>query len=351
MNQIAGEIKGFIQHPYITISEKTKNEIITKLAIGALFANFVGACVLSHVVHTFALITGVAAIKIIVIGAIASLAIYCVVKFLFKIIPSEIPYKKIQPSNIITLKAEPNSNLPKMNLEPTTLLSLNENSPWVSHCRVFKLQELKEGLATLAKKIQEELKDTPYAASYIPKKSSRWCFEYAQQFLNQQPQEIIEHRTDDIKNSGKSIHTDNLYPNLRKLSCSERLNVQTVVLFDDASYSGRQLVTIINSIGNQAKMSRRQINLYLAVPFVSNAFLKLLNDGTFRPNFNVKLFTTDQRVLSVKEAQVPKDLYIEHLGNDRCAAITEWKCPDGNSIPVSLSQDVSPKNHVACYKL
>jgi hypothetical protein len=213
----------------------------------------------------------------------------------------------------------------------------------------ISFSELKQGLSTCCQALNELLGQEKYSIGFAPNKSSKWMAEQALVYLDQMPARIFQHATDMTSdNPSKQSELD--------------LDDRNFVIFDDAAYSGSQLTSMISGLVEKIEKrndtSTSYHNIYIVIPFLSsvaqknfdnycNAF-KSVNTGKLK----LTLLTTDRSIKSFRDEPANVDL-ASKLGFQSTApslSITEWKIPDGTSMPHELkSAELETKEKIQRY--
>lgn len=186
------------------------------------------------------------------------------------------------------------------------------------------VKELEEHLARCAAYLDTELKNN-YQVGFVNKKSLKWIAELALPYLSRQPEQYFEPSTD-VGGAQSKLST----------------NSRKFVIFDDASYSGHQVKSIISSIQKEMISENSSGKIYFVIPFVSSVAEQYLVDELLRgfkaagsiahqgsKKLKVHLITSERKVKMMTDL----DPRYEKIG----LTFTEWKIPD----TTSLSQNVS----------
>lgn len=128
---------------------------------------------------------------------------------------------------------------------------------------------------------------------YKPHSSKRWVYELNKSYYLENPPSEIGHFT----------------PTWEKISGNKRLhrlvenNINTFLIIDDAAYSGEQIahrqIEPIIKFYEESKIIQKP-KFILAIPFVTNRFLKLIEDLKYERGYEVILFN-DSIMLKLKE--------------------------------------------------
>jgi hypothetical protein len=184
------------------------------------------------------------------------------------------------------------------------------------------IEELEKCLFACTQHLDKQL-EGDYDVGFVPKKSSKWIAELALPYLSKIPLNHFEYSTD---------------VGGQQTTLSARS--QQFVIFDDASYSGSQLVTVISSLQTQLTKQGKKGKLFLVVPFISAVaekhLIKNLTEklnapyGTSARENSRKLqihLITSNRELKTTSGAYPDSQ--EGVG----FSFTQWKVPDTASIP------------------
>ncbi len=122
--------------------------------------------------------------------------------------------------------------------------------------------ELQKALSQCTAKLKDLLGDNDYSIGFVPNKSQKWIAEMALPHLNRAPASCFQNQTD---NKGSDVQQSQL-----------RTEDKNFVIFDDASYTGKQLVMIIKKLKEQLNQthSNTPCKLFLVVPFCSTLTLE-----------------------------------------------------------------------------
>jgi len=216
-------------------------------------------------------------------------------------------------------------------------------------CRLFQaldkitFEQLQSGLASCCAKLNARLKDQKYALGFVPHKSQQWIAELTLPLLSRAPETSFQNATELSVGVSQGMQSALNSP------------VKHFVIFDDASYSGAQLITTINALRSAILAIHKQekCHLYLVVPFISKVALEWIqaisaSSPTNVGHLKVHLITTDKNikamldVFSEKEfwrlVQIENALHIYCNGRapNKCLTFLEWKVADSNSIPLEV---------------
>lgn len=196
---------------------------------------------------------------------------------------------------------------------------------WETGVDKITVKELEDYLGACTEHLELQL-EQDYDIGFVPKKSSKWIAELAMSYLSKVPAHGFTHSTDTggVKQS-----------KLADKSCQ-------FVIFDDASYSGKQLLTIINCLQSQLAEQGKKGKLFLVVPFVSSVAeefliaklaqqLKAAEGSEACKNakrLKVHLITSTRKVKTMRDLFPGAD--------NQSVSFMEWKIPD----TISLSTDV-----------
>lgn len=226
-------------------------------------------------------------------------------------------------------------------------------------CRLFQaldkitFEHLQSGLASCCEKLKARLKNHNYAIGFVPKKSQQWIAEIALPLLNQAPETSFQNATELSAGVAQGWQS------------ALKSSTKHFVIFDDASYSGAQLMTTISALRRAVLDTHKQekCHLYLVVPFISTASLEGIKKDTLSyptdvGHLKVHLITTDKKIKAMmndvfteKEfwqlVTIENALHIYCNGREptKCLTFLEWKIADNNSIPLEVvtRYDYDPK--------
>jgi hypothetical protein len=213
---------------------------------------------------------------------------------------------------------------------------------WEKDILKITVTELQETLAACTKHLDAKL-ENEYSIGFVPRKSSKWIAELAFPYLSKLPSSHFEHSTDSLGVVGQQS----------KLSGK----AHQFVIFDDASYSGKQLETVISGMHGQLIKQGKEGKLLLVIPFISAEAEKYLVDNLAR-KLNAPIGT--------QAREGSRKLKIQLITSDRPIknqrTFTEWKVPDDTSLPwhirgADIKDDMGEEtylefltNYPPCYK-
>jgi hypothetical protein len=211
---------------------------------------------------------------------------------------------------------------------------------------VLKLtvDELEDKLPRCTKYLDSKVKGGDYQIGFVKRKSLKWIAELALPYMSCPPIDYFEPSTD----------VGGSQTELSKKSSD-------FVVFDDASYSGKQMITIISSMLQELLRQDRKGKIYFVIPFVSKvaeaSILHHLQTLMTSPELHgheglkrlkIHLITSERQVKTMK------DIFPEGLDSIGIT-FTEWKVPDTHSLSciVSGGGPSAPElltNYPPCYK-
>ena len=202
-------------------------------------------------------------------------------------------------------------------------------------------QELKRGLASLLK-VFDDLVQGDFSLGLKLNKSTHWVASLAVPHLARPPKDAFDIEVDTISNPGTS---NSLLIRDYKVATSHLL------IFDDASYSGAQMASVLEAIMRHVKHCR----ITVFIPFISESALKKLQEleGQVKASHNIiTIVTTNRKLVPLNSAitldelnslltDEPKSLKISSIQqwerkiryNEMMLSFTDWKIPDGVSFP------------------
>lgn len=226
---------------------------------------------------------------------------------------------------------------------------------------MITFEELQVALASCTNRLDKMLAGQDYSIGFVKNKSQKWLAELALPGLSKGPSASFENATETLGEvSGQTTIASEIH---------------NLVIFDDASYSGKQLCYTIEKLKQSLASSHgtEPCNLYLIVPFISKEAEKKIHnkinlisenkvDSSKKltaGNLKVHLITTDKRIKSVNEALSEDEVKQladfarseKQPGNggfysegfcDKCLTFTEWKTADDASIPSAVKLHFDP---------
>lgn len=210
----------------------------------------------------------------------------------------------------------------------------------VENIDIISFEAFQKGLSACITTLNSLLKDQDYALGYAVGKSQEWLSQQAVPYVTRSPSSTF---SVDATGSG---------------TISEQGVLDTVmqhyVMFDDASYSGKQvremLVGLAKAIISKNPQAKN-IHVYLVIPFVSESAkdtiaLALQEDSCIKQiGLHVHLITTDRKVKPISDTLSSEE--IQELAREtgavnsrHCLTIMEWKIPDGSSFPIPFRRGV-----------
>jgi hypothetical protein len=226
----------------------------------------------------------------------------------------------------------------------------------LENVQILTFKHLLTNLEKCCHTLFSQLQDKPYHVAVILGKSQAWIADLSYRYLpiKNLPKSVIEIGKITDKNKFETLKF-----NLDKLIALTNGNV---VLFDDVSYTGKQLLDFIKLIEFKLKNTQTKLHLYLVLPFMSKLAKKTVLNAisSSQYSFQISLITEYElnNVLDMTKTltspQVEK-LYqlldspsvspkIPALSNEKdafamteisqkCLCFTEWKKPDNVSLP------------------
>lgn len=113
---------------------------------------------------------------------------------------------------------------------------------------------------------------------------------------------------------------------------------QKIVILDDCSYSGSQIVDNMNLLSTAAGKPQG-LKFFVVVPFITNGAKKFIQEFALKHSLNVELITNSflpslAEVLDPDEMRRFKELFCRQEGSSGSAlAFADWKLPDYLSVP------------------
>ncbi len=180
------------------------------------------------------------------------------------------------------------------------------------------VKDLEENLAACTLYLNTLIQND-YTVGFSKNKSSCWIASQAIPHMDKTPKNRFVPKYD----TGGEIPTD------------PEITDNELVIYDDASYSGNQIESLLMHLNRSMRRQSRQANVYLVIPFISELALDRLNyaleASSKRRELNLKihLITSDKKVKQVKDV-------LPNSTSSQCVSFMEWKTPDGLSIEPSL---------------
>lgn len=211
------------------------------------------------------------------------------------------------------------------------------------HIAKVSFKELKVGINRMAKKFNEIIGENSYGVGYVEKKSSSWISSLVMPYLKTLPKFGWKHNvdTDDDDEDSRSM----------QLSGAADLSETIFVIFDDISYSGMQLESILLDFCRRIEDSTIQdAHLYVFIPFMSTRSEDLMNvinsrarDYDGLKNIKISVFSTDFSFTCIGDFSIKEDVMILQgrddlaanygsFGRGACMLYTDWKIPDSESL-------------------
>lgn len=227
------------------------------------------------------------------------------------------------------------------------LKSIQDDSYWhtikkkmYDHLDKITFQELQSGVAICCEELNRLLVDKDYTLLFYRHKSQEWIAEMGIPQLTKAPDSFVWTETLCIYNITDQFISKN----------------PTLVVFDDVSYSGKQLFDLIDAIDIQAEKDEKHYDLFLVVPFITERVKEVLKNKDVWKNshINTHIITTNRKVSTLEDIfsekqllgmsqreledlRLPpsliakKDLQIP-IFRKKSLTFSEWKIPDGTSM-------------------
>lgn len=224
------------------------------------------------------------------------------------------------------------------------------------HFACISFEELQKGIKVCCEIVNTVIGKNDYSIGIIPNKSSLWMAKMALPLLDRAPIAYFHSVSD--KPGENDTDKD------RQLKLTE--GCHTYVFFDDASYSGSQLLTFINKFREAVfiQMPDQKVRLIIVVPFMSSIAkeeVRRAMDDTIRnilapgrAKIQLDLITTKRSIttlqkifkgeenklneLEVKENPYNSLVYCNGRSFNKCSTITEWKTPDDASLAAAMKK-------------
>lgn len=178
----------------------------------------------------------------------------------------------------------------------------------------------------------EENNHTKYSVGFACGKSQQWVASLSLKNLSHLPQSWFS--------LGSSQGTMGL--SIPQADCTvDSVSESALVLFDDASYSGNQLIGLLGTLNRELKEKK---SVYIVIPFMSSRIKQQIQKGGYK-KLDIHLITSDKEIKLTKEIfqghpeeemTVIKKLVddsIDNSGMHRTLCYTDWRFPDETSFP------------------
>lgn len=195
-----------------------------------------------------------------------------------------------------------------------------------------------EECVTVLNKHLRELGMPSYAVAVAEEKSSQWCMELATPYLDYAPSSGLS-----IGGGGVVIGKGKAVAPVGKV---EDVKEEVLVLFEDCSYSGRQLDSYLRQFTTQRHEANKPLKIFVVVPFMSqDAFEINQSNIEYRKangmkDVTVNVITTETRIKSLRDVfpdEMERDkFYFDLAGSSQEAshfALCDWRFPDEASFP------------------
>lgn len=218
----------------------------------------------------------------------------------------------------------------------------------ISNTRHISMAEFNESLEICVEKLNHEMAEKKiknYSVGMVYGKSNQWVTSLALKTLSQLP---TSHFTLGSKQGtmGLEIHEQEFD--------MSHVRENSVVLFDDVSYSGTQMcqniVKVAHEMIKRLTNDHEHINLFVVVPFISTAAFRLFNEVKIR-NENkiaISLITMDERIQTTQdvfnESQYGLNRLCPRRGSsfrEDTSCYTDWRLPDATSFWVGWGNETS----------
>lgn len=195
--------------------------------------------------------------------------------------------------------------------------------------------DLDRELAVCVKALNQDLAEnqiTDYAVGLVVGKSTQWVASLATKTLDIMPSSYFSLGSD----QGSILSKEHGVVPRQELNVVE-IKQKTLVIFDDCSYTGSQIYKNLSEI-NKALTEKK--DLYLVVPFLSEAPNNNFSALTHLTNLNIKCFTSPTKIQNLIEIIPDKadfELFKELAPgtvdprNGTALCYTDWRFPDETS--------------------
>lgn len=208
----------------------------------------------------------------------------------------------------------------------------------------ISFEELQRGLSSCCAKLNELLGGNQYAIGYLPGASQQWMAELALPLMKQLP------------NGHFQAESDHSLEELGAFSKQSDLptGIHHFVVFDDASFTGSQNMTICRALDEKIKKLNlnEECHLYFVVPFMSHLAKALT--VIKRDKLNIHLITTDRPIKKLTDPGLFTDSEVELLckmdtrggahgphiyfeeNQPKYLSFMQWGTPKDHAVPSSL---------------
>ena len=196
--------------------------------------------------------------------------------------------------------------------------------------QILTYDQLKRGIVACTEELSSQLGDRDYTVVYKRTSSNRWIAEMAVPLMKKTP-----------------THEWDVTP-FRDREPGDRLPGRCLVFFDDASYSGYQIMYFLKKAIAAKDPADRPVDVYFVIPFISSNALnqmKLSLGEEFKSkNINLHVITTEVPIKTLQEAFASNPELIPYVSPDprvsegHCVTFMQWCLPDGVSVPLNIYQ-------------
>ncbi|MBA3238952.1 MAG: hypothetical protein H0T62_11485 [Parachlamydiaceae bacterium] len=208
----------------------------------------------------------------------------------------------------------------------------------IENTRHITMVEFNQALETCVLKLNHEMvekKVLTYTVGIVYGKSNQWVTSLALLTLEQLP-------TSHFTLGSKQGTMDLIIPE-QEFDMSH-VQEKTVVLFDDVSYSGKQMGKNIAEVAQEMtkvpSLDQKNNNLFVVIPFITKSAFKFFNEINKRNEnkLTITLITMEERIQSTTDIFKQSQFWFEALcpgkGNEKgdTSCYTDWRLPDATSF-------------------
>lgn len=204
----------------------------------------------------------------------------------------------------------------------------------VTQTQHISMQDFDEALKECVKQFNEALAqqaDKAYAVGAVWGKSNQWVASLALKDLEVLPTSAFSLGAQGSLTAQEPKQEFDI----------SHIKEDNVVLFDDCSYSGRQIYDNVVKVHNAFQEKGRRVNLFVVIPFMTTQAKEGL--ARLTEHVELKVITTNKNILTVKEIfPIKKELHVflDHMNTgyddwrmtQKTLCYTDWRFPDGTSF-------------------
>lgn len=209
-----------------------------------------------------------------------------------------------------------------------------------SKIQYFSMKNLSEQLKICVGKLNQKLikRSNPnFSMGYVFGKSNEWVSNLAVKDLAYLP-------SSNFALESKSVNTEVIVPMENSTDLGD-VEESTLVLFDDNSCSGTQLINHLNFLNKSAIAAKRNYEIFIVIPFLTEKAYNLISKYS-RSNLKIQLITSDQRIQQISSVLTEEEIetlqkqqggYLR-IKPEQAWCITDWRRFDSVSQPAALLQ-------------